>query len=217
MDKFRKVLELIDNPGEYSPEEINSILADPEMRGLYDTLCNVSGSLHASELQIDNDAIDREWQDFSNRHRRSAWRVLWRQRRTAIISAVVVTSLVAVGMGIGLTLHNQQPARSYSAMPQVAAVNQAMTTESTDSVADASTTVAEIPASIKFEDETLESIMTRIASRYGLEVRFQSDSPKSLRLYFVWDTSQTAEETVASLDNFERFSITLEDSTIIIK
>lgn len=104
MDKFRKVLELIDNPGEYSPEEINSILADPEMRGLYDTLCNVSGSFHASELQIDNDAIDKDWQDFSNRHRRSVWRILWRQRRTAIISAVVVTSLVAGGMGIGLSL-----------------------------------------------------------------------------------------------------------------
>lgn len=217
MDKFRKVLELIDNPGEYSPEEINSILADPEMRGLYDTLCNVSGSLHASELQIDNDAIDREWQDFSNRHRRSVWRILWRQRRTAIISAVVTTSLVAVGMGIGLTLHNQRPARSDSDMPQVSAVNQAMTAVSTDSVADASPTVAEIPASIKFENETLESILTRIASVYGLEVRFLSETPKSLRLYFVWDTSQTAEETVASLDNFERFSVILEDSTIIIK
>ena len=84
-------------------------------------------------------------------------------------------------------------------------------------MADASPTVAEIPASIKFEDETLESILTRIASVYGLEVRFLSETPKSLRLYFVWDTSQTAEETVASLDNFERFSVILEDSTIIIK
>lgn len=217
MDKFRKVLEFIDNPGEYSPEEINSILADPEMRGLYDTLCSVSGSLHASDLEIDNDSIDREWQDFNNRHRQSAWRILWRQRRAAITTAVVATSLVAVGMGIGLTLHHQQPARSDSAMPPVASVNQAMTAVNTDSVADASPTVAEIPASIKFEDETLESIMTQIASRYGLEVRFLSDSPKSLRLYFVWDTSQTAEETIASLDNFERFSITLEDPTIIIK
>lgn len=217
MDKFRKVLELIDNPGEYSPEEIDSILADPEMRGLYDTLSKVSGSFHASNLQIDDDAIDREWRNFSYRHRRSAWRVLWRQRRAAIITGIVATSLVAVGMGIGITLHNQQPSRTETALPQVAAVSPTAATAQTDTVAAVSTDAAEFPASIEFEDESLESIMTRIASRYGLEVRFLSEAPKSLRLYFVWDTSQTAEETVASLDNFERFSVTLEDSTIIIK
>ena len=45
MDKIRKVLELIDNPGEYSPEEMEGILSDPEMRRLYDTLSATSGAL----------------------------------------------------------------------------------------------------------------------------------------------------------------------------
>ena len=74
-----------------------------------------------------------------------------------------------------------------------------------------------LPSTVEFEDETLETIIGQIASRHSLEARFLSPQSKGIRLYFVWDTTQPVEETIASLDNFERFSVFLQDATIIVK
>ena len=143
--------------------------------------------------------------------------MLWRQRRAAIISVVVATSLLAVATGIGLTVRNQGTVRPVAA-GTTAAVAESSAVDPDDSVAVAETfTVAQLPTQVEFGDDTLESILEQIARQHGLKVVYKSDGPKSLRLYYVWDTTQPVEETIASLDNFERFSITLEDNTIIVK
>lgn len=217
MDKTGRILELIDNPGKYTPQEIEGMLADPEMREIYETLSAVSSSLHATETTADTEDIDREWRRFADHHRRTRWRMLWRQRRAAIITVVVATSLVAVATGIGLTVRNQRTDRP-AAAGTTAAVAEASVSTPGDTVALAETPVmAQLPAQVEFEDETLETIIGQIASRHGLKVRYLSSESKGVRLYFVWDTTQPVEETIASLDNFERFSVSLQDATIVIK
>ncbi len=217
MDKTGRILELIDNPGKYTPQEIDNMLADPEMREIYETLSAVSSSLHAAETTADAEDIDREWRRFAGKHRRKGLHMLWRQRRAAIISVVVATSLLAVATGIGLTVRNQGTVRPVAA-GTTATVAESSEVDPDDSVAVAETfTVAQLPTQVEFGDDTLESILEQIARQHGLKVVYKSDGPKSLRLYYVWDTTQPVEETIASLDNFERFSITLEDNTIIVK
>lgn len=218
MDKIDKILHLVDNPGEYSPEEIDRLLADPEMRRLYETLSAASSALHASEVAADEDETDAEWRRFSRRHRFSAWRSLWRQRRAAVIAAVVATSLVAVGMGIGFSVYHSKSAGSVDPEMKVVAVNEVSSIPTGDSsTVEPALAVVDLPASVEFEDETLETILGRIAEAHGLEVRYLSDAPKTIRLYFVWQTTMTPAETIASLDNFERFSVTFDGATIIVE
>lgn len=217
MDKIRKVLELIDNPGEYSPEEMEGILSDPEMRRLYDTLSATSGALHASEVDVDRESVDREWRRFSQSHRRSVWHTLWHQRRAAMIAGVVATSLLAVGMGVGLTVYNGRPAPADPVSQEAQCITGQTAAEVGDTSAVAAPLAEVLPPTVEFEDETLETIIGQIASRHSLEARFLSSQSKGIRLYFVWDTTQPVEETIASLDNFERFSVFLQDATIIVK
>lgn len=217
MDKTGRILELIDNPGKYTPQEIDNMLADPEMREIYETLSMVSSSLHAAETTADAEDVGREWRRFAGKRRRKGWSMLWRQRRAAIITVVVATSLLAVATGIGLTVRNQRADQPADAVT-TAVVAELPQSIPGDTVAVAETpTMAQLPAQVEFEDDTLESILEQIVRQHGLKVVYRSDGLKSLRLYYVWDTTQPVEETIASLDNFERFSITLEDNTIIVK
>lgn len=218
MDKIDKILELIENTEKLSPGEIDRLLADPEMRELYDALGEISGALHASDIYISTDCIEEEWTKFRRGHIYAGWRAVWRRRRAAMIGGVVVTSIVAVGMGIGISMHRQRNESEIGSALSHSPTQEISVTQPTDSLPEqtgAGMDIDEVP--VEFENETLEMILAQIAAKNGLEVKYLSTDPKSLRLYFVWDPSQSVEETVAQLDNFERFSIHLSDDTIIVK
>lgn len=218
MDKIDKILELIENTEELSPGEIDRLLADPEMRELYDLLGGISGALHASDIHVGTDCIEEEWTKFRRRHLYAGWRAVWHRRRAAMIGGVVVTSMVAVGMGIGISMHRQRNESEIGSALSHSLVQEVSVTQSADSLSKqtgAGMAIDEVP--VEFENETLEIILAQIAAKNGLEVKYLSTDPKSLRLYFVWDPSQSVEETIAQLDNFERFSVHLSDDTIIVK
>lgn len=218
MDKIDKILELIENTEKLSPGEIDRLLADPEMRELYDALGEISGALHAFDIHVGTDCIEGEWTKFRRRHMYAGWRAVWRRRRAAMIGGVVVTSMVAVGMGIGISMHRQRNESEIGSALSHSPTQEISVTQPTDSLPEqtgAGMDIDEVP--VEFENETLEIILAQIAAKNGLEVKYLSTDPKSLRLYFVWDSSQSVEETIAQLDNFERFSVHLSDDTIIVK
>lgn len=218
MDKIDKILELIENTEELSPGEIDRLLADPEMRELYDALGEISGAFHASDIHVGTDCIEEEWTKFRRRHLYAGWRAVWHRRRAAMIGGVVVTSMVAVGMGIGISMHHQRNESEIGSALSHSLTREISVTQSTDSLlkqTGAGMAIDEVP--VEFENETLEMILAQIAAKNGLEVKYLSTDPKLLRLYFVWDPSQSVEETIAQLDNFERFSVHLSDDTIIVK
>ena len=89
MDKFEKILDIIDHQEKYSDEEIREILQDEECRKLYQTMVEVDSALlqqnlntQASISHSPDDAlssnsslgnsspnIDEEWEKFSQEHR----------------------------------------------------------------------------------------------------------------------------------------------------
>lgn len=218
MDKIDKILDLIENTEELSPGEIDRLLADPEMRELYDALGEISGAFHASDIHVDTDCLEEEWTKFRRRHLYAGWRAVWHRRHAAVIGVVVVTSMVAVGMGIGISMHRQRNESEIGSALSHSLVQEISVTQIADSLpkqTGSGMAIDEVP--VEFENETLEMILAQIAAKNGLDVKYLSTDPKSLRLYFVWDPSQSVEETVAQLDNFERFSVHLSDDTIIVK
>ena len=59
MDKFEKILDIIDHQEKYSDEEIREILQDEECRKLYQTMVEVDSALENPSPIIN---IDEEWQ-----------------------------------------------------------------------------------------------------------------------------------------------------------
>ena len=88
MDKFEKILDIIDHQEKYSDEEIREILQDEECRKLYQTMVEVDSALlqqnlntQASISHSPDDAlssnsslgnsspnIDEEWEKFNQEH-----------------------------------------------------------------------------------------------------------------------------------------------------
>ena len=218
MDNIDKILDLIENPSRYSPEEIDAMLADPEVHELYRILSETSGSLHASAISVDRKAVDEEWQRFLGSVYRGRRFAVWRKYRAAAIGAIIVTSMVAAGMGIGMSVMNNKERAGKVAVADGGVQDTEIIAAEADSVSDG--TFVESAAGntlIEFENETLESILGKITETNGLDVKYISDGNKSVRLYFVWDTTQPVEETIARLDNFERFDISMDGTTIIVK
>lgn len=65
MDKFEKILDIIDHQEKYSDEEIREILQDEECRKLYQTMMEVDSALENPSPIIN---VDEEWEKFSQEH-----------------------------------------------------------------------------------------------------------------------------------------------------
>lgn len=218
MDKIDKILDLIENPSRYSPEEIAEMMSDPEMHELYEVLIKTSGSLHASATSVDKNDVEGEWRKFCLSACRRDRQTIWRQYRAAAIGAVIVTSILAVAMGIGISVKSGKiPAQKDIVAKEIVHETPVVQTveDSTEVGILVESAVDETP--VEFENETLEVILDKIAERNGLEVKYISSDHKSVRLYFVWDTTLPVEETIARLDNFERFDVSMAGRTIIVK
>ena len=72
MDKFEKILDIIDHQEKYSDEEIREILQDEECRKLYQTMMEVDSALESPSPIIN---VDEEWEKFSQKQDRKSTRL----------------------------------------------------------------------------------------------------------------------------------------------
>ncbi len=218
MDKIDRLLDALGHPDRYSEKDIEAMLADPEVREVYNLLAGTKTTLTA----IPEPDIDAEWDTFKKAHpaasQRSSLRILnLFTRNIAAGIAIAVASLAAVGAVVGVSVNyaiNHKAERA-SSSEAVVAVSQQSVAEDTATVTVADTSLA-VPETILFDNQPLETIVTRIAAYYGCKAEFSAEAPKSLRLFFRWDQALTLDEVVESLNNFEQIHISVKDKTIVI-
>lgn len=212
MDKYQIVMELTDHPEKFSDEEIEKLLQDPEIRYIYNLLCDTDSSLK-SDIAENIPDINKEWHEFSARNgKRNPFKRLFRSRAAAV-AIITASSVVALALGIGHLEKNNADNRivSGTAGKAPAAVTNPILSE--DSV----TTVEErIPASVPviYENESLDRILTDISSYYGLKLHLKDNSLSRLRLFFRWDQTKTSEEVIKQLNNFDKINLVITDGII---
>ena len=205
MDKFTLVLHIIAHPDEYPADRLAGIMSDPETRQIYNLLCKVDSAVE-TEQPVDADA---EWARFATKLPRR--RFFHSGSRAAVIAAIMVTS-VAVCAGITLSLNHWRKPES----PKTVVQTETTSTHIAPTKAEADTLI-EPTASVMFEDATLNTIMTVIASNYGLEVKFINPEKSTLRLYYKFDNTRPVEHIIDQLNTFEQINISIEDNTLIVE
>ncbi len=70
MDKYDQILDLIEHPENYSPQQIEALMADEELREVYDLMCETGSALYTPQ-PVD---VEAEWKSFSSRHLRKRFR-----------------------------------------------------------------------------------------------------------------------------------------------
>lgn len=206
MDKLDQLIDLTEHPDRYTSAQIDSMLSDPEMRDLYETLSATSSALHTG-ASID---IDAEWENFSRRHRHARRSTRFRRNAAAIIITLFTISAFATGIGFTLLSDSSSSAASESAQP--------VATELTDITGRVTPvdSVALLLEVIIFENQPLRVIIGQIAASHNLKAGFSTPAAAGLRMYLKWETSTPVEEVIETLNTFEQIDIRLVGDSISV-
>lgn len=212
MDKIDRLLDAMEHPDCYSDQELESLLTDSEVMEAYDILDKTKASL----TDIPTPDVDAEWKVFRRSHKKSFGFVNLFTRNIAASIAIAIASLAAVAAVVGVSVNYALTQKTEATTPEAVAEakENSVTNDTIIVVSEEADVVA--PETIVFDNEPLETIVTRIAEYYGYKADFAADAPKSLRLYFRWNQTQTLEDVVESLNNFEQIHIAVNYNTIKI-
>ena len=225
MDKFEKILDIIDHQEKYSDEEIREILQDEECRKLYQTMMEVDSALESPSPIIN---IDEEWEKFSQEHhlqeeatqnaaQKAASHPItsWRKLAASIAGFVLISGIAFAAIHT-FVKRSQEPTQvTADAHPETIKSDSVKQVAEKDSLAHPK---PEKPAIHKtFENVAFEQMISEIASYYDLQVKFENNEDKTLRLYYEWNSHSSIENIVKELNQFENVNIELQQNELIVK
>ena len=258
MDKFEKILDIIDHQEKYSDEEIREILQDEECRKLYQTMVEVDSALlqqnlntqasisHSPDDALSSDSslgnsspnIDEEWEKFSQEHQlqeeathpivqeeshpialeagASHPITSWRKLAASIAGFVLISGIAFAAIHTYIKRSSQEPTQVIAdTHPEVIKSDSAKQVAAKDSLTHPK---PEKPAIHKtFENVAFEQMLSEIASYYDLQVKFENNEDKTLRLYYEWNSHSNIENIVKELNQFENVNIELQQNELIVK
>lgn len=225
MDKFEKILDIIDHQEKYSDEEIREILQDEECRKLYQTMVEVDSALESPSPIIN---VDEEWEKFSQKHQlqeeatqNAAQEAVshpitsWRKLAASIAGFVLISGIAFAAIHTYIKRSQEPTQVTADTHPEVIKSDSAKQVAAKDSLAHPK---PEKPAIHKtFENVAFEQMISEIASYYDLQVKFENNEDKTLRLYYEWDSHSSIENIVKELNQFENVNIELQQNELIVK
>ena len=238
MDKFEKILDIIDHQEKYSDEEIREILQDEECRKLYQTMMEVDSALlqqnlntqasishspddvvsSVSSLGNSSPNIDEEWEKFSQKHQlqeESHPITSWRKLAASIAGFVLISGIAFAAIHTYIKRSQEPTQITADTHPEVIKSDSAKQVATKDSLTHPK---PEKPAIHKtFENVTFEQMISEIASYYDLQVKFENNEDKTLRLYYEWNSHSSIENIVKELNQFENVNIELRQNELIVK
>ena len=225
MDKFEKILDIIDHQEKYSDEEIREILQDEECRKLYQTMVEVDSALESPSPIIN---VDEEWEKFSQEHQlqeeatqnaaqeaASHPITSWRKLAASIAGFVLISGIAFAAIHTYIKRSQETTQVTADTHPEVIKSDSAKQVAATDSLTHPK---PEKPAIHKtFENVAFEQMISEIASYYDLQVKFENNEDKTLRLYYEWNSHSSIENIVKELNQFENVNIELQQNELIVK
>lgn len=225
MDKFEKILDIIDHQEKYSDEEIREILQDEECRKLYQTMVEVDSALESPSPIIN---VDEEWEKFSQEHQlqeeatqnaaqeaASHPITSWRKLAASIAGFVLISGIAFAAIHTYIKRSQEPTQVTADTHPEVINSDSAKQVAAKDSLTHPK---PEKPAIHKtFENVAFEQMISEIASYYDLQVKFENNEDKTLRLYYEWNSHSSIENIVKELNQFENVNIELQQNELIVK
>lgn len=215
MDKFEKILDIIDHQEKYSDEEIREILQDEECRKLYQTMVEVDSALESPSPIIN---VDEEWEKFSQKHQLQEVShpiTSWHKLAASIAGFVLISGIAFAAIHTYIKRSQETTQVTADTHPEVIKSDSAKQVAAKDSLTHPK---PEKPAIHKtFENVTFEQMISEIASYYDLQVKFENNEDKTLRLYYEWNSHSSIENIVKELNQFENVNIELQQNELIVK
>ena len=208
-EKIQMLLDMQEHPENYSEQELKTMLKDPEVRELMEATALLKQAMIWENSRKNTVNVDAEWQRFAGQHiADSKPRRGWMKVAAVFLGVLFVSGITFAAIHIVRMVNSQKSQTVQTEQPMTA---KASTTIPADTVK--TDTIA--PKIIRYDEATLQKILTDMGEYYRLRVELRNEDAKTLRLFFQWNQRQEASKVLEQLNTFERIHLVLNDSTII--
>lgn len=216
---IERLLELQEHPEQVTDEQLQQALDDPQMRELVEQMAFAKRTFKNEELQAEELDVEGEWEKFAADHYgednngKTNFSLFALHSSLQKIAASFVGVLLVSGMAFA-AIHIVRMVNSQKS--QTVQTEQPMTAKASTTIpADTVKTDTIAPKIIRYDEATLQKILTDMGEYYCLRVELRNEDAKTLRLFFQWNQRQEASKVLEQLNTFERIHLVLNDSTII--
>lgn len=220
--KWNMLLELLEHPERYSETQKAELLGDEEVKELYQQMVETRQALDfdKSKEEMKMPSIEAEWKKLKEEKLKSTKvAFLWSpMRKVAAVAAVLVVSGFAFA-AIHLALLSRQTsdknnteliAASKDSVLEVSFTRKANIEEKADS-----TSIAKFP--LVYENAELQNILTPIAGHFHLQVTYQNESARHIRLFLQLEKNMSLDDIIELMNHFEKVNIRHEGQTLIVE
>ena len=237
--KWDMLLDLLEHPEKYSETQKDELLGDEEVNELYQQLVETRQSLDFGKLkeEMKMPSINAEWEKLKDEMKQKEEQQkdetkqnaetqqtaklfpLWSpMRKVAAIAAVLVVSGITFA-AIHLVTRSHQPsdknntelvASHKDSIQQVSAPQKSNIEEKTDS-----SSLAQLP--LVYENADLQNILTPIAGHFHLQVTYQNESARHIRLFLQLEKNMSLDDIIELMNHFEKVNIRHEGQTLIVE
>ena len=244
--KWNLLLDLLEHPEKYSETQKDELLGDEEVNELYQQLIETRQSLDFAKSKegMKMPSIDAEWEKLKdemklkeemqqkeekqqkeemsqNAETQQTTKLfpLWSpMRKVAAVAAVLVVSGITFA-AIHLVTRSHQASDKHNtelvasrkdSIQQVSAPQKSNIEEKTDSVS-----LAQLP--LVYENAELQNILTPIAGHFHLQVTYQNESARHIRLFLQLEKNMSLDDIIELMNHFEKVNIRHEGQTLIVE
>ena len=237
--KWDMLLDLQEHPEKYSETQKDELLGDEEVNELYQQLVETRQSLDFGKLkeEMKMPSIDAEWeklkdemklkekqqkeemsQNAETQQTAKLFPLRSPMRKVAAVAAVLVVSGITFA-AIHLVTRSHQASDKHNtelvasrkdSIQQVSAPQKSNIEEKTDS-----TSLAQLP--LVYENAELQNILTPIAGHFHLQVTYQNESARHIRLFLQLEKNMSLDDIIELLNHFEKVNIRHEGQTLIVE
>lgn len=232
--KWDMLLNLLEHPEKYSETQKDELLGDKEVNELYQQLIETRQSLDfaMSKEKMKMPSIDAEWEKLKEEKQQkeemsqnaetqqtaklfSLWSPM---RKVAAVAAVLVVSGITFA-AIHLVTRSHQASDKHNtelvasrkdSIQQVSTPQKSNIEEKTDSAS-----LAQLP--LVYENAELQNILTPIAGHFHLQVTYQNESARHIRLFLQLEKNMSLDDIIELMNHFEKVNIRHEGQTLIVE
>ena len=208
-EKIQLLLDMQEHPEQFSEQALQTMLDDPEVRELMEATAQLKQAMMSDENNVND--VDAEWQRFAQTHlTEQKQERSWLKIAATFIGILMMSGIAFAAIHIIRHVSNVG-VESHPPIQETTIANPHQLpadTLKTDSIP---------PKVVRYDEATLEEILTDMANYYGLSLIWKSEDAKTLRLFYVWNRQLSASESTKQLNNFERFHLELNDSIITVE
>ena len=208
MKDIEQLLKMTERPQDYTDEELQKLMSDPEMREYYELMVSAEAGF---ALRKEKNHGDRSRDSAGQNHGPVPMilpMILSLGNRFMRIAAMFIGVLMLSGIAFaayrlvvgGDSESPTQEVRTANSAHQAGTLQQTQTD----------------PTSIRtFENAELQQILQDLSDYYHVSVEYRNEQSRHIRLYTKWDTAAPLQQIIELLNGFEKVSVRLIDNQII--